>query len=220
MSKTYKYKKIIIRRRYRILAAILIILSGGLVLLPKYQKNVGIKPETFLLNLMSPERYISTDFLANSLISKDPSILLIDVRSAKEYSDFSLPNATNIPLSAILKPDNETYLDQDGYKVIFYSNDNFFADQAWLIAKRFGYNNIFVLKGGLNAWFNTILNPEMPKTSDSELEFQKYNTRKAAAMFFGIGAVNTLNSNAATPNIAPKKIILTKTKKKTTGGGC
>ena len=220
MSKTYKYKKILIRRRYRILAAILIILSGGLVLLPKYQKNEGIKPEAFLLNVMSTERYISTDQLANSLINKDPSILLIDVRSAKEYNAFSLPNAVNIPLADILKPDNTPYLSQDGYKVIFYSDDNFYADHAWLIAKRLGYNNIFVLKGGLNAWFNTILSPQEPKTTDSEQEFQKYNTRKAAAMYFGVGAVNTANSNAVKPTEAPKKIILTKTKKKAARGGC
>jgi rhodanese-related sulfurtransferase len=218
MSKTYKYKKILIRRRYRILAAILILLSGGLVLLPKYQKNEGITPEAFLLNVMSTERYISTDQLANSLINKDPSIMLIDVRSAKEYNAFSLQDAVNIPLADILKPDKTPYLSQDGYKVIFYSDDNFYADQAWLIAKRLGYKNIFVLKGGLNTWFNTILNPQEPKTTDSKQEFLKYNTRKAAAMYFGVGG--TVNSNAITPTKAPKKIILTKTKKKAVRGGC
>lgn len=51
--------------RYAILAAILIILAGGLVLLPKYEKHEGITPEELLSNAISPERYISTDELAN-----------------------------------------------------------------------------------------------------------------------------------------------------------
>ena len=69
--------------RYTALATILIILSAGLVLLPKYEKHEGINPEELLSNAISPERYISTDNLANRIINQDPSILLIDVLPIK-----------------------------------------------------------------------------------------------------------------------------------------
>ena len=44
--------------RYVILAFVLIVLAGGLVLLPKYEKQEGISPKNLLANAFSPERYI------------------------------------------------------------------------------------------------------------------------------------------------------------------
>jgi len=215
MSKTYKVKKAIVKTEYKLLAAILIILSGGLVLLPKYEKNEGIKPETFLLNAMSTERYLSTDKLAERLIDQDPMVLLIDVRTKKEFDKFALPNAVNIPLADLLKPDNDGYLNQDIFDVVLYSNDNYFSNQAWLICNRLGYKNLHVLDGGLNKWFNTIINPPQPKETASKRAFDLYNFRKSAAMYFGVG--NTM-SNKAKKN--PRKIVLTKKKKKVAEGGC
>ena len=40
--------------RYVLLAAILIILAGGLVLLPKYENHEGIKPEELLSKPIRP----------------------------------------------------------------------------------------------------------------------------------------------------------------------
>ncbi len=97
--------------RYKVLALIFIILAGGLVLLPKYKKQEGIKPETLLSNVINPERYISTDNLAHKIISKDPSILLIDVRDENSYADYTIPNAINIPLNKLLDEENEMYLE-------------------------------------------------------------------------------------------------------------
>ena len=125
--------------RYKILAGILIILAGGLVLLPKYEKHEGIKPEQLLSNVISPERYISTDILADKLINQDPSYLLIDVRDEESYTKYTLPNAINIPLAKLLDEDSEMYLNQDEYDVILFSNDNFYADQAWILCNRLEY---------------------------------------------------------------------------------
>ncbi len=216
MSKTYKIKKVIVKTEYKVLAALLIILAGGLVLLPKYEKNSGIKPESFLLNIMSTERYITTDQIADKIIKQDPNLLLIDVRKKEDYDSFSLPNAVNIPLEDVLSSDSEAYLDQDEYDVVLFSNDNFYADQAWLLCNRMGYKHIYVLKGGLNEWFNTIINPKEPKVTDSELAFKQYDFRKAAGMYFGVG-----NNKTTTAKVKPKKVIkLTKKKKKVAEGGC
>ena len=83
--------------RYKILAIIFLVLAGGLVLLPKYQKQEGIKSEELLSHANSPERYISTDQIANKIINQDPSFILVDVRDEDSYNKYSLPNAVNIP---------------------------------------------------------------------------------------------------------------------------
>ena len=216
MSKKYKSKKIIVSKQYQILALILLVLAGGLVLLPKYSKNEGISPELFVKHALSSERYISTDLLADRLVNQDPTVLLVDTRSAEEYNAFALPNAINIPLKDLFDEELNAYINQDLYDVIIYSNDHFYSNEAWMIGNRLGYKNLYVLKGGLNEWFKTIINPKMPEETDAKKEFELYSFRKAAGMYFGVGAPKPEASNKPT-----KKVITVKKKKKRVAeGGC
>jgi len=206
--------------RYVVLAGILIILAGGLVLLPKYEKHEGIKPEQLLSNVISPERYISTDKLADILINQDPSYLLIDVRDEESYTKYSLPNAINIPLKKLLSEDFEAYLNQDQYNVVLYSNDNFYADQAWIICNRLDYKNLNVLKGGINKWYETIINPPKPTENMPAEAFELYTFRKAASMYFGVAYPEQFKAPVA-KKVVPKKVITVKKKKKAPAeGGC
>lgn len=216
MSKTYKSKKILVSRQYQILALILVVLAGGLILLPKYKKNEGISPELFVKHTLSTERYISTDLLADRLVNQDPTVLLIDTRSEEEYTAYALPNAINIPLSKFFDEDLNAYINQNIYDVILYSNDNFYSNEAWMIGNRLGYKNLYVLKGGLNEWFNTIISPKLPKETDSQKDFELYSFRKAAGMYFGVGVTKT-----ETEKKPIKKVITVKKKKKRVPeGGC
>ena len=90
MSKKYKLKRLLVRR-YQILAAILFILAAGLVLLPKYKKNEGVKPDLFVKNIISSERYINTDLLADRSVNQDPTVLLIDISLWRCYLPVSSP---------------------------------------------------------------------------------------------------------------------------------
>ena len=207
--------------RYKILGAILILLAGGLVLLPKYQKHEGIKLEQLLSNAISPERYISTDQLSHKLINKDPSFILIDVRDEKSFGNYTLPNAINIPLKKLLDKDSSTFLNQNQFDVVFFSNDNFYADQAWILCNRLGYKNLRVLKGGINQWFSTIINPLKPNEDMPKEEFELYTTRKAASMYFGVVYPDQVKAkDVEKPKIAPKRVITVIKKKKAPEGGC
>jgi rhodanese-related sulfurtransferase len=209
--------------RYKILAAILILLAGGLVLLPKYQKHEGIKPEELLSNTISPERYMTTDRLAHILINQDPSFILIDVRDEKSFASYSLPNAINIPLEKLLDEDSKNYLNQNQFDVVLFSNDHFYADQAWILCNRLGYKNMRVLKGGINEWYATIINPLKPADNMPATDFDLYATRKAASMFFGVVYPEQVKVEAPkiVKKVAPKKVITIEKKKKAEAeGGC
>ena len=206
--------------RYKILSAVLIVLAGGLVLLPKYEKHEGISPEELLSKAISPERYITTDELADKIINQDPTVLLIDVRDENSYKKYSLPNAINIPLNKILEEDSEPYLNQDEYDVVLFSNDNFHSDQAWMLCNRLDYKNLHVLKGGINTWFNTIINPKKPLENMASNEFELYSFRKAASMYFGVAYPEQVKVTKV-KKVVPKKVIAVKKKKKLpTEGGC
>ncbi len=223
MSKKYKLKRLS-TRRYQILAVILLLLASGLLLLPKYKKNEGITPELFVINAVNTERYITTDLLVDKIIKQDPSILLIDTRSEEEYNSFTLPGAINVPLKNLLDDDFNYYINQSAYDVVLFSNDNLFADQAWMIGNRLGYKNLYVLEGGLNQWFKTIINPVEPDETMPKAAFDLYAFRKAAGMYFGIGIVEYKKEDkkeeVQKPKPAKKVVPVQKKKKRAPEGGC
>lgn len=207
---------------YAMLALLLIVIAGAFFILPEYIQKEDISSENFLLEAVSVERYVSTDIIADKIINQDPSFKLVDVRDEKSYKEYALPKAVNIPLSHISSEDGKELLDQDKYDIVFYSNDNFHADQAWLLGRRLGYKNLFVMKGGVNEWYETIINPNMPNEEMQDKDFVTYSTRKAASMYFGV--VYPDLQQYEKPKVVktqPKKVVtVKKKKKKKPEGGC
>lgn len=221
MSAKYKTKKILIKRRYQLLALILLILATGLVFLPQHDKHEGIKPELFVKNILSNERYISTDKLAERIISQDPSLILIDTRAEDAFNEFSLPNALNIPVDKVFDEDLNAYLDQDVYDIILFSNENFLADEVWMIGNRMGYQRLHVLKGGLNEWFKTIIHPKLPVQTQSQDAFDLHSFRMAAGRYFGVANDTLEIKQEVVRKPKPKKVVTKpKKKKKAPEGGC
>ena len=217
----------ILSYRYMILALFLIVFAGGLIFGSKVPEQEGIKVEHLLNNAISPERYISTDQVAQKIIGQDPSFILIDVRSAENYKTYSLPNAINIPIENLLDEENEIYLNQSKRDIIFYSNDNLYADQAWVLSNRLGYKNLRVLEGGMNKWFTTIINPAVPEENMAAIDFDLYSTRKASSMYFGVVYPEPIiveepvvKKPVVKKPVAKKVIPVKKKKKRPVEGGC
>jgi rhodanese-related sulfurtransferase len=152
------------------------------------------------------------------IVKKDPSFQLIDVRAQDDFDKFSLPGAINIPVADLLSDKYADMLNQDVKMNIFYSNGTITANEAWMITRQLGYKNNFVLEGGLNYWFETILNPQKPATTSPDEEFAKYDFRLSAGKALGGGAsVQT----ATTQSVASSKpAVQAAPKKKKAAGGC
>jgi rhodanese-related sulfurtransferase len=200
-------------RNYIFLSILMLVLAVGTLFLKKEKEYEQIKPEELLWEIIQPTRYVTTDQVARMLIAKDPTLELVDVRDAGSYQKFSLPNAVNVPFSDILKPENQDYFGLPGVKVVFYSNDDIKADEAWVITKRMGYKDTYVLKGGLNEWIETIIQPKEPSDDAPYAEFELYHFRKGAQMFF---------TGAKVESSAKKTEVKVKRRKKATvaAGGC
>lgn len=175
--------------------------------------------EELLVEAMENRQFMSPDEIAQMLIDKDPSLQLIDVRSKDQFEKFSLPNAINIPLESLLSSEFDDVLNQDVKLNVFYSNSSNDANQAWMITRQLGYNNNYVLQGGLNYWAETILNPEKPAEGSPNEEIAKYNFRMGANQALGGGSDATAASPAAKSG-APKPVIQKTKKKKGAAGGC
>lgn len=146
----------------------------------------NIHPKALLLEAISSERYITADELSSVIIGEDPSYQLVDIRSNEQFEKYSLPNAVNLPFDTVMDEKNETFFDTDDYKVILFSNGTVMADQIWSLLRRKGFKNVMVLKGGLNEFYQKILNPQKPADTDPKEAFALYDFRKAAGPYFGL----------------------------------
>ncbi len=203
------------KKPYIVAIIIALALGGGLLLLPDPDYVEELSPQNILLDINDDSRFWSTDMIADKIIKQDPSLLLIDVRDVGQYEYYSLPGALNIPLENILDPEWFDYFEAEDYDIVIYSNGDIFADQAWILLKRLNYKNIRVMKGGLNYWAETIMQPPAPKESDPQEAFELYDFRKAACQYFG-GGSGEISSDE------PSEVIIVSRKKKSSAaeGGC
>ncbi|MDX2429742.1 MAG: rhodanese-like domain-containing protein [Bacteroides sp.] len=175
-----------------------------------------LSPADLLEYVNSGMQYFTPDEVADMIVNKDPSLMLIDVRPETEYEKYHLPGALNIPLSSLLDDEWEDYLHQDLRYNVFYSNGTVNANQAWMLTRQLGYQNNYVLQGGLNYWVETIMNPTAPASTSPNEDIAKYDFRKGAGQALGGGAIMESSSQVAPdlPKIAPRP------KKKKAQGGC
>jgi sulfur-carrier protein adenylyltransferase/sulfurtransferase len=202
-------------KKYFIPIVLLVGLGLVLVLLPPKKSYKEVQPEELLRQITSSSRFISPDIVADRLIKKDPSMLLVDVRSSEEYLEYSLPGALNIPLKDIFLPEQQELLTRKGVETIFYSNSDILADQAWILCKRKGLQNISVMKGGLNEWFNSFFQIQPPPETSSSAEIERYQFRNGVRQYFTGGETE----------VAPKQkvesiSVTPKAKKSAAEGGC
>jgi sulfur-carrier protein adenylyltransferase/sulfurtransferase len=183
-------------------------------------KPYKLTADQLLAEANTRTQYITPDAVADMIINKDPSLQLIDVRNQEEFEKFSLPGAMNIPLTDLLSDKYTDMLNQDVKTNVFYSNGTVTSNEAWMLTRQLGYNNIFVLEGGLNYWFDAILNPQKPISTSPDEEFAKYDFRKSAGAALGGGGV--IQAQTDQPQAAPssKPSVTSAPKKKKVAGGC
>jgi rhodanese-related sulfurtransferase len=200
----------------RVIFSIIFISFGSIAaILPKQKtSSVQLNADELLREIKLETNLITSDELADLIINHDPSLLLIDVRDSVEYGKYHLPGAINIPLKELLDEKWMPYIDQISKNNVFYSNGTTLSSEAWIISRQLGFKNNFVLAGGLNTWFDTIIKPTHPGSMATSSGLDQFDRRKAASMYFtGSNAATDMSSSAALPPVPRKK-------KKRVQGGC
>lgn len=204
----------------RTLLALFIIPMGLIIAAvpPNKTKPYKLTAEELLSEVNTRTQFISPDDVADMILKKDPSLRLIDVRSQDDFEKFNLPGAINIPVAGLLSEKFSDILNQDVKMNVFYSNGTLTANEAWMVTRQLGYNNNYVLEGGLNYWFDAILNPQKPASTSSDEEFAKYDFRRSAGMALGGGGTVQSTQTRSTSSAIPA--VKSTSKKKKAAGGC
>ena len=120
-------------------------------------KSFQLKPTELLEISSNSDIYFSVDEVARFVNNEDTTIQLIDLRSTSEFMESNIPGSINIPFDDLLNPNWEGYLNQDKVRNVYYANGDETANKAWTIVSGLGYPNSFVMKGGMNEWYLTVM---------------------------------------------------------------
>jgi rhodanese-related sulfurtransferase len=185
-----------------------------LALLPvSANRSLTVKPAKILSDVLDRRTFFSVDQVAGFIVSGDTTVRIIDLRTPEEFRNMNIPGAVNVPYDELIHNDPGKYLNSDNTRIIFYSNGDFDSNYAFTITRGMNYRNTFVMKGGLNEWFNTIMNSRFSGTRISARENALFETRtRARKMFTEISSL---------PDSLKLKFIQSKiTAAKKLDGGC
>jgi rhodanese-related sulfurtransferase len=154
------------------------------VLPDKKVHSTQLKPNELLEKAIKNDYVISVDKVARSLVTDDSTVVLVDLRSPEEFKECNIPGAINIPYANLLDKENERYWDQKEIKLIFYSNGSFLSAQAWTLCTGMGYQNIYIMEGGMNEWYKTVLNSRFVGEQITARENALFETRLKARKLF------------------------------------
>jgi len=194
----------------QILTSILLLLGALMVFLPLSGKySLHAKPRQVLAEVLDENNNLTPDQVARFVVTEDSTLQLIDLRTPAEFRECNIPGSVNLPYAGFLQKDLGPYLDDSGMRHIFYSNDDIIASYAQTLAIGLGYKNCYIMKGGLNAWYTTIMNSEFTGDKITARENALFETRvKARALF---NEVNSLPDSLKTAFMSsvkfdPKKL--------------
>jgi rhodanese-related sulfurtransferase len=195
------------------LSAVLLSMGLILALLPlSSNRSFNTKPASILTEALDRNTYLTADQVARFVASEDKTIQLIDVRSREEFRAFNIPGSVNVPYDEFLDNDPERILNNSKTKYIFYANGDLYSNYALVIARGLKYKNTYVLKGGLNEWFSTVMNSSFTGERISARENALFETRMRARKMFT--EINSL------PDSLKQKFIISKHIAKKLDGGC
>jgi rhodanese-related sulfurtransferase len=188
----------------QIITSILLLLGALLAFLPLSGKyTLHGNPRQVLATVLDDRNTFTADQVARFVVSEDSTLQLIDLRTAEEFRECNIPGSVNIPYAEFLKKDPAPYLEDPNRRHIFYSNDDLNASYAQTLAVGLGYANCFIMKGGLNAWYETIMNSEFTGDKISARENALFETRLKARNLFR--EVNSMPDSLKLAYIASKR---------------
>ena len=192
------------------------LLSLGIILtlLPlSASRSFNIKPEKLISELFDEKTYLTVDQVAKFLVTEDSTIMIFDLRTPEEFKIMNIPGSVNIPYADLLNNKHDLYLSDRSKKKIFYSNGDFDSNYAYAIARGLNYRNVYVMKGGMNEWYNTVMNSSFSGERISARENALFETRFRARKIFT--DINSLPDSLKIKYFEARHIAATKL-----DGGC
>ena len=135
--------------------------------------------------------YLGPAQLAESLMARRQDMTVLDLRSETDFRTYHIPSAQHMALSDMTSPkipNNKT--------ILLYAGDGQCAAEAWADITGQGYENVFLLRGGLERWFDEILFPNLTVAQGRDKNTLE-KTRKRSRYFGGTPKENEIGRSGS-----------------------
>jgi len=202
-------------------------LAGGALLLAVVSLfgNAGssgvVKMDLNELALMvdSEVDHVTVQELADRIIAGATDYRLLDLRSDSAYAAYHIPGAEHVSITDL--PDYPLLRNE---QIILYSGGGIHAAQAWFLLKAKKYPGVYSLLGGINAWEDEILFPQLASDAPPD-QVEAFAKTQEVSRYFG--GTPTIGGRAAVepgeremPMVVAPVAPVIQTKKRTAREGC
>jgi rhodanese-related sulfurtransferase len=165
----------------------IVLLCLGLILsfLPRSgNSSFSVRPQNLLSEMMDNSTYYSVDQVARFVVAEDSTVQVIDLRTPEEFRRLNIPGSINLPYNTFIDRNPASILNNGKTRNIFYSNGDFDSNYALAISRGLNIKNTYVMKGGLNEWYNTIMNSSFTGEKITARENALFEARTRAKKMF------------------------------------
>jgi len=189
--------------------ATLIVLSLSFIFLKteKYIFKTPLSEE--LAEIKNTSFQIAPQSLAKSIMNKDKSIVLVDVRNQFDFAKGHLPEAKNIYAVNLINDENIDFfmnLNESNKKAILYGNSATEANIPFMILKQMGVKNISFLSVG----YEELKTGNWNEIAANTTKFNDENPVADFAQFISDAnkSSGNVNTTVAKPTISKTKVIV------------
>ncbi|MBI3789978.1 MAG: YeeE/YedE family protein [Gemmatimonadetes bacterium] len=133
--------------------------------------------------------------LAELIRTHARGLRVIDVREGVDSETYVIPGAVLVPLAKVPAMPVAA-----GDQVVLYSDGGAHAAQAWVLLRLRGLTNVRVLKDGIAAWEDEVLNPVLAPAADSAARERQARVRALSLWFGGHPRASSAGAVPALPS--------------------
>lgn len=127
-------------------------------------------------------KLMDVDEFAFRIVDKDKRLQIFDFRPFEEYKKMSLPKSISFSVDNFFEKEPNQLLSLRHRTNVFVADDEITEKKVAVIAKELGYENIYILKGGLKKFEEEILHFKNDKKPINKVEETTFKFREKAAV--------------------------------------
>jgi rhodanese-related sulfurtransferase len=136
--------------------------------------------------------------LAEMIRDRRDGLRIVDVREGLDSSTYVIPGAETVPLDELI-----TLAVSPRDHLVLYSDGGAHAAQAWVLLRARGLTDVKVLKDGMAAWEDEVLEPAPPAAAEDTAQRRFKRARDLSLWFGGHVRLEPVPDESAPPTAAP-----------------
>lgn len=169
---------------------------------PYHGAEATVNTKELALTMATDADQVGVSTLADWIIQGKSNFRVVDLRAEAAYAEYHLPPAENIPVAGLA---HAPLLHNE--KIVLYADDGARAAQAWMLLKAKGFKGVYILRGGLDAWKDSVLFPRIP-ANPTPAQVVEFARAREVSKFFGGTPQALAGDSAVVSQVAMPKLAM------------